>query len=165
MLRHYYDLSQMRRERGYTLTSQPMFKYGFKDGDFGDEGDPPIELAYALTVHKAQGSEFGTVILVLPNPCRVLSRELLYTALTRQKNRIVILYQGHPAELRGFAGGERSETARRLTNLFSDPEPVIIQEKRYDNKHIHRSLRGEMMMSKGCNRVSAAVFSGFRHRG
>jgi ATP-dependent exoDNAse (exonuclease V) alpha subunit len=38
-----------------------------------------MELAYALTVHKSQGSEFGTVILVLPNPCRLLSRELLYT--------------------------------------------------------------------------------------
>ena len=46
-------------------------------------------LAYALTVHKAQGSEFNTVILVLPNPCRLLSRELLYTALTRQRDRVV----------------------------------------------------------------------------
>ena len=53
-----------------------------------------LELAYALTVHKSQGSQFGTVILVLPNPCHLLSRELLYTALTRQKDRIVILHQG-----------------------------------------------------------------------
>ena len=60
---------------------------------------PSLELAYALTVHKSQGSEFGTVILVLPNPCRLLSRELLYTALTRQKDRIVILHQGPRTEL------------------------------------------------------------------
>ena len=45
-------------------------------------------------MHKSQGSEFGTVFLALPNPCRLLSRELLYTALTRQKERVVILRQG-----------------------------------------------------------------------
>ena len=48
----------------------------------------------------SQGSEFSTVILVLPNPCRLLSRELLYTALTRQKDRVVILHQGPRTELR-----------------------------------------------------------------
>ncbi|MBA2353007.1 MAG: ATP-binding domain-containing protein [Burkholderiales bacterium] len=32
--------------------------------DFGEEGNAVLELAYALTVHKSQGSEFGTVILV-----------------------------------------------------------------------------------------------------
>ena len=34
-----------------------------------------IELAYALTVHKAQGSQFDTVILVISEPCRIISRE------------------------------------------------------------------------------------------
>ena len=42
----------------------------------------------ALTIHKAQGSEFELVILVLPNPCRLLSRELIDTALTRQRLRV-----------------------------------------------------------------------------
>ena len=66
------------------FSSQPGFKYDFTSRDFGEEGNPVLELAYALTVHKSQGSEFGTVILVLPNPCRLLSRELLYTALTKR---------------------------------------------------------------------------------
>ncbi len=35
----------------------------------GDASSRPLELAYAITVHKAQGSEFGFVILVIPNPC------------------------------------------------------------------------------------------------
>ncbi|MBA4019760.1 MAG: RNA helicase, partial [Pirellula sp.] len=70
------------------FSSQPRFKYDFTASrDFAEEGDPALELAYALTVHKSQGSEFGTVFLLLPNPCRLLSRELLYTALTRQKDR------------------------------------------------------------------------------
>jgi ATP-dependent exoDNAse (exonuclease V) alpha subunit len=130
------------------FSSQPKFTYGYTKKDFGEEGDAPLELAYALTVHKAQGSEFGTVIFVLPNPCRLLSRELLYTALTRQQNRIVILFQGTPAELRNYTGSEHSVTARRLTNLFSPPAPVIVKERRYDDKHIHRTKRGELVLSK-----------------
>jgi hypothetical protein len=130
------------------FTSQPRFTYGYTGRDFGEEGEPSLELAYALTVHKAQGSEFGTVILVLPNPCRLLSRELLYTALTRQRNRVVILFQGNPVELRNYSRSEHSETARRLTNLFREPEPVVVNERRYDGKHIHRTARGELVMSK-----------------
>ncbi|HLG68078.1 MAG TPA: ATP-dependent RecD-like DNA helicase, partial [Acidimicrobiales bacterium] len=101
------------------FSSQPSFKYDFTDRDFGEEGSPVLELAYALTVHKSQGSEFGTVILVLPNPCRLLSRELLYTALTRQKDRVVILHQGPRSELRKYSSDDRSETARRLTKRQS----------------------------------------------
>src|SRR5450756_2300816 len=44
-------------------------------------GTGPLELAYALTVHKAQGSEFETVFVVIPEKCRLISRELLYTCL------------------------------------------------------------------------------------
>ena len=67
-----------------TLSSQLGYEYSYWSGDL-DEDQRLLELAYALTVHKAQGSEFDTVFVVLPNPCRILSRELLYTALTRQK--------------------------------------------------------------------------------
>ena len=103
------------------FSSQPGFKYAFTSRDFGEEGNPVLELAYALTVHKAQGSEFGTVLLVLPNPCRLLSRELLYTALTRQTERVVILHQGPRAELRKFSSDDRSETARRLDESVRGP--------------------------------------------
>jgi ATP-dependent exoDNAse (exonuclease V) alpha subunit len=130
------------------FASQPGFTYGYTDRDFGEEGEAALELAYALTVHKAQGSEFGTVILVLPNPCRLLSRELMYTALTRHRNRVVILFQGDSAELRNYSRSEYSETAKRLTNLFTQPQPIIVHERRYDGKHIHRTARGELVMSK-----------------
>ncbi|HEU4814073.1 MAG TPA: exodeoxyribonuclease V subunit alpha [Xanthomonadaceae bacterium] len=50
---------------------------------------PAHESAFAMTVHKAQGSEFDTVWLLLPrHPNRVLSRELLYTALTRARREL-----------------------------------------------------------------------------
>lgn len=99
-------------------------------------------------MHKSQGSEFGTVILVLPNPCRLLSRELLYTALMRQKNRIVILHQGPRTELRKSSSDDRSETARRLTNLVVAPLPIVIDGRFYEEYLIHRTARGEMVRSK-----------------
>jgi exodeoxyribonuclease V alpha subunit len=52
---------------------------------------PAHESAFALTVHKAQGSEFDRVLLALPERgARVLARELLYTGLTRCRNEIVL---------------------------------------------------------------------------
>jgi exodeoxyribonuclease V alpha subunit len=58
---------------------------------------PAHESAYAMTVHKSQGSEFDHVAIVLPErPSRILSRELLYTAITRAK-RSVSLYASESA--------------------------------------------------------------------
>jgi exodeoxyribonuclease V alpha subunit len=52
---------------------------------------PEHETAYAVTVHKAQGSEFEQVLLLLPEEeSRVLSRELLYTGITRAKSRLIL---------------------------------------------------------------------------
>jgi hypothetical protein len=130
------------------FSSQTGFKYSFTRKDFGEEGSAILELAYALTVHKSQGSEFGTVILVLPNPCRLLSRELLYTALTRQKNRVIILHQGQRTDLLKFSTDDRSETARRLTNLFVPPAPIEIEGRLFEENLIHRTVRGEMVRSK-----------------
>lgn len=130
------------------FSSQPGFKYDYSSRDFGEEGSAVLELAYALTVHKSQGSEFGTVILVLPNPCRVLSRELLYTALTRQKHRVIILHQGPRSELRKYSTDDRSDTARRLTNLFVPPKPIEIEGRFFEENLIHRTTRGEMVRSK-----------------
>lgn len=52
---------------------------------------PAHESAYALTVHKSQGSEFTRVLLILPpQPSRLLTRELLYTALTRAREGVTV---------------------------------------------------------------------------
>jgi exodeoxyribonuclease V alpha subunit len=52
---------------------------------------PRFETAFALTVHKTQGSEFDNVLLILPDQMsEVLSRELLYTAVTRARKRVEI---------------------------------------------------------------------------
>lgn len=50
---------------------------------------PAHETAWAMTVHKSQGSEFDAVLLLLPaQPSRVLSRELLYTGVTRARHQV-----------------------------------------------------------------------------
>ena len=52
---------------------------------------PQHESALAMTVHKSQGSEFDGVLIVLPpKPSPILTRELLYTAVTRAKTRVWI---------------------------------------------------------------------------
>lgn len=53
---------------------------------------PDHNKAYALTVHKSQGSEFNNILLVLPSgSSKVVSRELIYTAITRARNTVDIL--------------------------------------------------------------------------
>ncbi len=144
--------SKTRRKKGLRLnvefSSQPGFQYGYWPTD-GDDVD--LELAWAVTVHKSQGSEFGTTFLVLPAHAHV-SRELMYTALTRQKDRVVILHEGSLADLRDLAQPWRSETARRLTDLFTAPEPFTLQirgeARRYDRKLLHVSANGTPMASK-----------------
>ena len=51
-----------------------------------------IDTWWATTIHKSQGSEFGQVIVTLPRPpSPILTRELLYTAVTRAKNRVTVV--------------------------------------------------------------------------
>jgi exodeoxyribonuclease V alpha subunit len=57
---------------------------------------PAHETAYAMTIHKGQGSEFDNVFIILPErETPVLSRELIYTAITRAKNRVCLMSDLH----------------------------------------------------------------------
>ena len=56
---------------------------------------PRHETAFAMTVHKSQGSEFDGVLVMLPQQrSRVLTRELLYTAITRARRRVTLVADG-----------------------------------------------------------------------
>jgi hypothetical protein len=130
------------------FSSQPDYAYTFFPSEFADEASPLVELAYAITIHKSQGSEFELCFLVLPKESRLLSRELLYTALTRQRRRIVVLHEGPLAEIRKFSSDYYSETGRRLTNLFRPPSPVKLKDRFLEEHLIHRSSKDEPMRSK-----------------
>ncbi len=52
---------------------------------------PAHETAFAITIHKSQGSEFKTVLVVIPDRLsQVITRQLLYTAVTRAKDRLIV---------------------------------------------------------------------------
>lgn len=51
-----------------------------------------MSLAYATTIHKSQGSEYNVVIVVIPSkPISMLQRNILYTAITRAKKRVILI--------------------------------------------------------------------------
>lgn len=135
------------------LASQPGVSYKYKPWEFdSQEGTPPLELAYALTVHKTQGSEFGKTFVVIPNPCRNLTREMLYTALTRQRDKIIILHQGDFRDLLHFSQEAASEINKRMTNLFVPSAPVEIKVRNksvfLDEKLIYLTENGDLVRSK-----------------
>jgi len=50
-----------------------------------------VDTVYAMTIHKSQGSQFDTAAVLLPDPTsQILTRELLYTAVTRARERLIL---------------------------------------------------------------------------
>lgn len=69
-----------------------VVRFDDKVVEYAEENLLELELAYALTVHKAQGSEFQAVILVLSKvPSKLLVRNLLYTAFTRARDLLIVI--------------------------------------------------------------------------
>lgn len=132
------------------FSTQPGYSYVYWPKQFGDDSlkSYKFELAYAITVHKAQGSGFKKVFFVLPSKGAILSRELLYTALTRQEDKIIILHQGEFRDFIRLASTDASATARRFTDLFFFPDVKQLEKKFYDARYINVSERGERMISK-----------------
>ena len=84
----------------------------------GDDAEQKLDLAYAITIHKSQGSDFETVLVVLPKSGLILSRELIYTALTRAKKKLILLVEDNMQWLMEYSKPQRSILAHRNTNLF-----------------------------------------------
>jgi len=83
-----------------------------------------FDLAYAITVHKSQGSGFNHTFFVLPNKPGLLSKELVYTALTRSRESITLFVQGQSGDVFDKSVFEkarvRSYTESRKTSLLLD---------------------------------------------
>lgn len=72
-----------------------MFKRPDGYEDFAPDTLPPYELAFAITVHKSQGSEYGCVFLVFPEESSgqslsLQTREIVYTGITRARDSVVV---------------------------------------------------------------------------
>ena len=86
--------------------------------DYGEMGE--IDLAYCISVHKSQGSEFPVVLLPLcGGPPQLMTRNLLYTALTRARSRAVII--GRPSTLSHMVENDHEQTRySALCGLLAD---------------------------------------------
>lgn len=142
------DKSKGEPSINIAFSTQKGYSYGYKAKDLKEDGKYNFELAYAITVHKSQGSGFKKVFFILPSKGSILSKELLYTALTRQEEKIIIFHQGDFKDFLRLASTDASATARRFTDLFEFPSIKEINNKYYDSNYINISERGEPMLSK-----------------
>ena len=94
-----YNLRLFNGDIGITLADpggNNQLRVFFSSPDGGVRKFPPLRLpdhetVYAMTVHKSQGSEFNQVLFIVPDvSARVLTRELIYTAITRAKKKVEV---------------------------------------------------------------------------
>jgi exodeoxyribonuclease V alpha subunit len=100
--------------------------------DFGTDSPAPAEVSgkmladishgWAITVHRAQGSEFAAVVVVLaPEAGRMLSRPLVYTALTRAKQHLSVVHGSGPALARAVRDIGATPRRTMLAGALGEP--------------------------------------------
>lgn len=90
-------------------------RFDDREAMYSIENAKEIELAYAMTVHKSQGSEFEAVVLpVIATPPKLAYRNLFYTAVTRAKNLLIIV--GNSGAVRSMV--ENDKKSRRYSALL-----------------------------------------------
>ncbi|MBN1461602.1 MAG: AAA family ATPase [Armatimonadetes bacterium] len=115
---------------------------------FGNQVDDNLELAYALTVHKAQGSDFEVVFLIIPQKASTLSRELIYTGLTRFRRKLVLLIEKDIEPLRRLRSPDSSDTRLRNTHMFTLALRPDDLKRPHMEALIHRTRKGVPVRSK-----------------
>ena len=95
-----YRLDNLNRTMSILFDDGRLAEYDFTQSD-------ELDLAYCISIHKSQGSEFPTVLLPLAGgPAMLLNRNLLYTAVTRAKELVYCL-------------GHRDTVARMVRTVMS----------------------------------------------
>lgn len=107
-----------------------------------------LELAYALTVHKAQGSDFDIVFLIVPQSASTLSRELIYTGLTRFRKKLVLLIEKDIGPLLRLRSPDCSDTRLRNTQMFALALRPTDVKRPHLEALIHRTRKGVAVRSK-----------------
>lgn len=108
------EVSEFKNNKVKTET-RIIVKYGDEyviyDGDFSQ-----IELAYALTIHKSQGSGWDNILIPLSNSHNFMwDKNLLYTAITRGRKLVALL----GSKYMGYQAIKSDKSQKRYTNLFS----------------------------------------------
>ncbi len=119
-----------------------------------EDPEDNLELAYAISVHKAQGSEFDRVYFVVPKEkTALLSPELFYTGVTRASRHCTVLVQEDIAPLLKMHRPESSHLVGINSSLFEfrpvpDGFELIRREGYLEEGNIHRALADVMVRSK-----------------
>ena len=110
-------------------TDSTLVEIDFGDGRvvrYGTDALDTVELAYAMTIHKSQGSEYQTVILPLLSSAYImLQRNLVYTGITRAKKRVILVGQKQALFMaihRQTPNSRHSVLANEISMLFSEKE-------------------------------------------
>lgn len=114
----------------YSISDNGETTVWFEDGRecvFQKNDLASLQLAYAITVHKSQGSEFDVVIIPLvAGPPLILTRNLIYTAVTRAKNMVVLV--GEKKLLARMIRNNRIVQRKTMLKSFLEEEEKIVSE-------------------------------------
>lgn len=84
-----------------------------------------MDLAYGMTIHKSQGSEFANVIVVMPmDPHSMLVKNLFYTAITRAKKKVYIINEGSAMETAIKTDRSKSRQTTLMAQLMAQLKKV-----------------------------------------
>ena len=137
-LRYNYGREYGRNDKGWNLPEQKV--------------QENLELAYAISVHKSQGSEFDYVYIVIPKrDSHLLSMELLYTAITRAQKKVTILLQEDIGTLTALGHIEKSAVRRINSSVFAFnplPEELLYIQSWYADEKKLATLSEYFVRSK-----------------
>lgn len=140
------------------FSTQKGYVYCYNNGESSQSVEINLDLAYAITIHKAQGSDFNTVILIIPENTINLSMEMMYTALTRFKEKTYLLIQSGTKTLQKYRKANSSETDRRNTYLFKVVVRDDVSEIPYAENRIHTTKWGFLVRSKSEVTVADSLY-------
>lgn len=119
-----------------------------------------LELGYATSVHKAQGSQFDITIMIVPSEdSDFLNREMLYTALTRSTSIQIVLIQNDISILKSRLWLGKSEIVKRNSSLFTTSKGIPTKDfERYKPESlIYEVLPDLFVRSEGERKISEAL--------
>ncbi len=132
MLVNNYDKGYFNGDIGYVkkITESSMLVSLFdRDVEITRDLMDEINLAYALTIHKSQGSEFRNVIISLPyKPAIMLKRNLLYTGITRAKEKVIVVSE-YGAVDKAIKTKETGKRRTRLLTRLTEVLPELNEER------------------------------------
>jgi ATP-dependent exoDNAse (exonuclease V) alpha subunit len=139
--------------RRFTVTFKGKENYSVEYGTSANSKPlDNLELAYAISVHKSQGSEFDIVYAVIPKRrSTLLSMELFYTAVTRAQKKLVLFLQEDVSSVASLAKVERSAVKRINSSVFEFnplPEQLSYLTGWYEEYKVISTLSDYFVRSK-----------------